>query len=289
MKKFIVISLSIILFAFLCACEKINCSSCGENISSVAAFCEHCGIETSHTHSFLDATCTEAKTCSCGVTEGSALGHKWMDATCEEPKTCSVCEKTEGSALGHKWMDAACEVPMICSVCEKTRGLPLAHVWVPATKTTPKTCSLCKQIDEQDEITKNWFVNQYNIAQSEYISSLESIKAQIEAQIDNLNEEIRKEYIAYRKQIDIYIPNYINGNGLGEGTKYQMIKKAEESYSATVNGYKGQINSLQGQIDSINAEIENPNVDFILSLIAEGCNISSQEVYQYYSLYKNCI
>lgn len=30
-----------------------------------------------------------------------ALGHTWVDATCTEPKTCSVCGETEGAALGH--------------------------------------------------------------------------------------------------------------------------------------------------------------------------------------------
>lgn len=54
-----------------------------------------------HTHTYSDATCTEAKKCSCGTTKGIALGHKWTKATCTEPKTCSVCKTTEGSAKGH--------------------------------------------------------------------------------------------------------------------------------------------------------------------------------------------
>ena len=27
--------------------------------------------------------------------------HDWVDATCTEPKTCSACGETEGAALGH--------------------------------------------------------------------------------------------------------------------------------------------------------------------------------------------
>ena len=29
--------------------------------------------------------------------------HKWVEATCTEPKTCSICGETEGFSLGHKW------------------------------------------------------------------------------------------------------------------------------------------------------------------------------------------
>ncbi len=48
MKKFLAITLSIIMVFSLCACgnketAKINCSSCGESISKDVAFCEHCG------------------------------------------------------------------------------------------------------------------------------------------------------------------------------------------------------------------------------------------------------
>ena len=38
--------------------------------------------ETSHTHSFSDATCTEPKTCSCGETEGVATGHQYDSGVC---------------------------------------------------------------------------------------------------------------------------------------------------------------------------------------------------------------
>lgn len=35
-----------------------------------------------HTHSFSAATCTEPKKCSCGATEGSALGHSYSSGVC---------------------------------------------------------------------------------------------------------------------------------------------------------------------------------------------------------------
>ena len=53
-------------------------------------------------------TCTQdgytTYTCSCGhnyTTDPVPAGHSWIDATCTEPKTCSVCGTPEGNALGH--------------------------------------------------------------------------------------------------------------------------------------------------------------------------------------------
>ena len=69
-----------------------------------------------HTHEFGEATCTTPATCSCGATEGNALGHtevvdQAVPATCTtagktEGKHCSVCEavivaQQTVEALGH--------------------------------------------------------------------------------------------------------------------------------------------------------------------------------------------
>jgi len=55
---------------------------------------------TVHMHTWEDASCTTARTCSlCGLTEGTAKGHSWKDATYEVPKTCTICGATEGEAL----------------------------------------------------------------------------------------------------------------------------------------------------------------------------------------------
>ncbi len=96
-----------------------------------------------HTHAFVPATCTDPKKCSCGKTEGEALGHKWAEATCTAPKTCSVCKATEGTVLGHDWINATCTAPKTCSACKKTEGAALGHNWEDATCTTPKTCKRC--------------------------------------------------------------------------------------------------------------------------------------------------
>ena len=95
-------------------------------------------------HKWVDATCTEAKTCSvCKATKGSALGHKWTDATCTTAKTCSACNETQGKALGHKWTEATCTTAKTCSVCDAKQGKALGHKWTEATCTTAKTCTVC--------------------------------------------------------------------------------------------------------------------------------------------------
>ncbi len=98
----------------------------------------------SHEHVWVEATCTEPKTCSeCGETEGEALGHTWAEATCTEPKTCTVCGETDGDALGHTWIAATCTEPKTCSVCGQIEGEALGHTWNEATCTEPQTCSVC--------------------------------------------------------------------------------------------------------------------------------------------------
>ncbi len=44
---------------------------------------------TTHTHLFADATCTLPKTCSCGETQGQALGHNFKNGK------CTVCNATD--------------------------------------------------------------------------------------------------------------------------------------------------------------------------------------------------
>ena len=67
--------------------QTLNCK--GETVYS--------NTEINGAHMWLDATCTESKTCSvCGETEGEALGHDWKAATCTAPKTCLNCGALEG-------------------------------------------------------------------------------------------------------------------------------------------------------------------------------------------------
>lgn len=77
-----------------------------------------CGGMTASTTTAAPET-TNTPTCA-------ANGHTWVDATCEVAKTCSVCGTTQGVALGHTWIDANYQQPKTCSVCKATEGGPLA-------------------------------------------------------------------------------------------------------------------------------------------------------------------
>ena len=81
-----------------------------------------------HTHKFSDATCTSPKKCSCGATEGSALGHTWIPATCKAPKTCSVCNATEGRTTGiHRYKDDKCIVCGASNILNPKKSLKFGY------------------------------------------------------------------------------------------------------------------------------------------------------------------
>lgn len=67
-----------------------------------------------HVHSYSSATCTEPAKCSCGVTNGNALGHKWKNATCQTPKSCTVCGVKEGNKSKHSMNGQG-----VCNTCGK--------------------------------------------------------------------------------------------------------------------------------------------------------------------------
>lgn len=96
---------------------------------------------STHVHAYSDATCTLAKTCSCGEIAGIPLGHNYSDATCTSPQICSRCGETNGAPLGHDYLEATCTEAEKCSACGETNGEPLGHDYV------DNTCSHCGQID----------------------------------------------------------------------------------------------------------------------------------------------
>ena len=79
-------------------------------------------------HTWLEATCTEPKTCSlCLITQGQPLGHDWVGGDCTTDRTCATCGLFRGSAAGHDWVDATCTMPKRCSVCGESQGAALGH------------------------------------------------------------------------------------------------------------------------------------------------------------------
>ena len=247
-----------LLLASLCcslfiACdekENLICPECSQKLTGDIKFCSNCGIQIEQN----DKEGTPENT----STSCSASGHNWEDATCTVPKTCTSCKETQGAALGHNWN--------------------------PATKNTPKTCSVCQTIDQQDEIIKNWFVSQYNLAQIQYISSLETNKAQKQNEITKLELDIDYQLNIYTQERSSILKRYPPCE-----TRNIMLTNAQQNYAAAIKPYKDKMSGLEAEIATINAEITNPNTDNILSIVANNCNMSSIEIYQYYSQYKNCI
>jgi hypothetical protein len=104
-------------------------------VSMLLGFCA-CG----HEHIWLEATCTQPKTCStCGKTEGEPLGHSWKDATCTEPKTCTVCGETEGEALGHQSAWKVTKEPTLLKSGEEEEYCSRCGEHLGTRQTDPKT------------------------------------------------------------------------------------------------------------------------------------------------------
>lgn len=102
-----------------------------------------------HIHEFSEATCTEAKTCACGETEGEAKGHSWNDATCTVPKTCQDCGKTQGAVVSHNYQDGACAV-CGASAPQATEAM----VWIPQSGTKYHSNPSCSNMKNPTEVTE---------------------------------------------------------------------------------------------------------------------------------------
>lgn len=66
------------------------------------------------------ATTPPTTTPSATIPPTTACSHTWIDATCTTAKTCSRCGTTEGSAKGHVYIDEKCN---ICGIPKFSEGL----------------------------------------------------------------------------------------------------------------------------------------------------------------------
>ena len=105
-----------------------------------------------HTHSFLPATCTEPKTCSCGATEGTHTGHTWEEATCFAPKTCTVCNVTDGLPTNHFYSNGTCT---LCGQTDPNYNFETT-VWIPTNGGTKyHSRAGCSNMKNPVEITQS--------------------------------------------------------------------------------------------------------------------------------------
>ena len=117
MKKVFLISFLILLFISVIGCENQAYNSQQNNDNTYSIPSENYVNEQKqeqHIHSYSNATCTKAATCSCGAVNGTSLGHNWKNASCISPKTCTVCGKTEGNKSEHHMNGQG-----VCDVCGK--------------------------------------------------------------------------------------------------------------------------------------------------------------------------
>ena len=160
-----------------------DCISDGYTTFDCACGDSYIGAETEALgHSWVDATCTEPKTCSaCGVTEGRAKDHVWDEGkVVKEPvegwegkpgedgemlHTCTVCGETKTVAIPspdhvHDYTAKEVVTPPTCTEdgftthycrCDATEMDSIVpafgHTWNDATCTTPKVCSVCGTTD----------------------------------------------------------------------------------------------------------------------------------------------
>ena len=107
----------------------------------------HCGPATrakllelwnakKHTHSYSAATCTSPQRCSCGATQGSALGHSYTN-NCDT--NCNRCGITR--SITHSYSNA-CDSS--CNVCGATRNI--SHSYSNSCDTSCNVCGTTRTI-----------------------------------------------------------------------------------------------------------------------------------------------
>ena len=90
-----------------------------------------------HTHTWSDATCTEAQKCECGEEQGTALGHNFAEGACT---VCSAPDPDYVAPHTHTWSDATCTEAQKCE-CGEQQGEALGHSFENGV------CSRCNEAD----------------------------------------------------------------------------------------------------------------------------------------------
>ena len=85
-------------------------------------------------HEFVEGQCFQ-----CGQRDPAVHFHSWVDATCTEPRTCSGCGLTDGFSRGHEWMSGSCTEPRHCRNCDLVIEVP-SHYY---SDDTDMDCNFC--------------------------------------------------------------------------------------------------------------------------------------------------
>ena len=122
MKKLTLILLTLVMIVALAACGDKKCE---QHVYDDCADteCNVCGNKRDSMHTWTEADCTTAKTCSvCGATEGTALGHTPAedDGDCTTAVKCEVCDEVIIAANAEHTPEADdgdCTTPVSCTEC----------------------------------------------------------------------------------------------------------------------------------------------------------------------------
>jgi len=136
-----------------------------------------------------------------------------------------------------------------------------------------------------DTVTKAWFLEQFDIAKDEYISSLIASKTSKDNQISQLQDQVSTYYGDYQREC-MQIKERCAAMGMANsGYQQRLLNAAEEDYKASVSEVSEQIDALREDIADIDKEISNPSVSNILSVLCDNCRISKQQAQEYYYEY----
>jgi hypothetical protein len=131
-------------------------SACGSDTSTNYESNYNYNTSSQHTHYYNNATCTSPATCSCGATNGSALGHSYSGEYCtrcaaknpnyikpSQPShthyySSSVTREATCGNEGVRTYKCSCGHSYTESISKKSY-----HNWEYATCTKPKTCKDC--------------------------------------------------------------------------------------------------------------------------------------------------
>ena len=154
-----------------------------------------------HTHSFGQATCTQPATCSCGATQGTALGHNEVVDSAVAP-TCTSAGKTEGKhcARCHTVLVAQSTIPATghtepnsegkCDTC----GAQLVDMQLAVNNFKTAVASVQSAVTLQTKFDAiKVAVNAYNTLNDLQKAQVTTEFATLKTQIEGYNAEISKQ------------------------------------------------------------------------------------------------
>ena len=154
-----------------------------------------------HTHSFSPATCTQPATCSCGATQGTALGHNEVVDSAVAP-TCTSAGKTEGKhcARCHTVLVAQSTIPATghtepnaedkCDTC----GTQLVDMQLAVNNFKSAVASVQSAVTLQTKFDAiKVAVNAYNTLNDLQKAQVTTEFATLKTQIEGYNAEISKQ------------------------------------------------------------------------------------------------